>query len=443
MWEGGGDNYWHYYFSRYAYKFPEFFLHHWGKPLFILLSCPFAQFGFYGINVFNIVCGLLSAWITYRFCKELGLNSPWLAIIITLCTPVYFLILQSAMTEPLFSLVFIYTAYLLYKEKYAWGAIIASSVLFSRSEGMFVILVYAVYLLLMRKWKYVPLLGVTFLLYSIIGYFSGHNFFWYFTENPYAEISGYGHGTWDHFFLRYRIIWGRPGCITFVVGFLVLAFLIFRNREYNIFKPLQKNMKVLLLVFFPVLIFSVFHIYAWAEGKYASAGLERVFSCVVPGMTIISMYSVSLLNTQRFHFAVRAVFTIAFLYVFIPETNSFTKYPLVARGPEKVNREAARWFLGERKPGKIVYYAHPAILLFCNYDPFDRAINRECHNVTHDCNFNPAEPFYYFWDSAFSEIGPCGMKLNDLKKCPNLKLLRVFGDGTYALFVFEYSPPKL
>ena len=49
--EGGPDNIWHYYFSKYALTYPDFFLHHWGKPLFIILSTWFAQFGFFGMKV--------------------------------------------------------------------------------------------------------------------------------------------------------------------------------------------------------------------------------------------------------------------------------------------------------------------------------------------------------------------------------------------------------
>ena len=59
MWEGSADNYWHYYFSKYAFQFPKYFLHHWGKPVFILATCVVTQFGFYALTLFNIVCGLL------------------------------------------------------------------------------------------------------------------------------------------------------------------------------------------------------------------------------------------------------------------------------------------------------------------------------------------------------------------------------------------------
>jgi hypothetical protein len=50
-----GDGIMHYFISNASWENPELFLHHWGKPLFILFSSSFAQFGFYGMVIFNII----------------------------------------------------------------------------------------------------------------------------------------------------------------------------------------------------------------------------------------------------------------------------------------------------------------------------------------------------------------------------------------------------
>jgi hypothetical protein len=47
-----GDGIMHYYISNASWQNPSLFLDHWGKPLFILLSSPFSQFGFAGIVFF-------------------------------------------------------------------------------------------------------------------------------------------------------------------------------------------------------------------------------------------------------------------------------------------------------------------------------------------------------------------------------------------------------
>ncbi|MBK7851716.1 MAG: hypothetical protein IPJ66_11425 [Bacteroidetes bacterium] len=59
FYEGGPDTIWHYYFSKYALYNTQFFLHHWGKPFFILLSTWFAQFGFLELKYSMYYAGLL------------------------------------------------------------------------------------------------------------------------------------------------------------------------------------------------------------------------------------------------------------------------------------------------------------------------------------------------------------------------------------------------
>ncbi|MFZ7144285.1 MAG: hypothetical protein ACO1G6_02990, partial [Bacteroidota bacterium] len=151
--EGGADNVWHYYFSRYAPAYPEFFLHHWGKPFFILLSTSFAQFGFYGLQIFNVLVGLSAAIVTYKFGEKLKLKFNWLSIVLLLFTPLYFAIVQSGMTEPLMSLVLVASMYLLYEKKFLVGTILMSFSIYTRTEGSFLTLYVLFYLLLIGKWK--------------------------------------------------------------------------------------------------------------------------------------------------------------------------------------------------------------------------------------------------------------------------------------------------
>jgi hypothetical protein len=442
MWEGGGDNYWHYYFSKYAYTYPKFFLHHWGKPLFILLSSPFAQFGFYGINLFNIICGLLSAWIAFKFCTALGFNMAWVAIPLVLGAPVYFLVIQSAMTEPLFGLILIFSSYLFFKEKYLWGALVASTLIYSRSEGMFILIIYAFFLLLSRKWKYIPFLASAFIIYSLAGYFSGHDFLWYFTENPYKEESVYGHGTWDHFLKKYRVILGLPHTILFIAGSILLLFNIIKKKELNVLASLSGNTKIFILVFIPAMAYSFFHVYAWALGKYASAGLDRVFTAIVPFTSVIGMYAIDLIGSAKLNMYIKKAFSVLLVVFIAYETTSYFKYPLKAYGAEKAERKAAKWFKKVRDPKKTIYYCHPALAFFCDFDPFDTHLNKGCYEFPGNCAQNEKESFYYVWDSDGSEFY-CHHKLEDLKNCPNLKLIRMFQDGDlFKLYFFEFTPSK-
>lgn len=434
--EGGGDNYWHYYFSRYAPSYPKFFLHHWGKPFFILLSTPFSQFGFFALNVFNILCGIFSAWIAYLWCRKLKLGYSFVVIPIILFAPVYTEVIQSALTEPLFSLLIISSAYLLYNEKYILGAIVASFLMYSRSEGTFIIIIFASYLLLIREWKFIPFLATAFMLYSFAGYFSGHDFLWFFTENPYNEVSPYGHGDWNHFTKSYHKIFGKPFMFCFLTGLFLLLRRIYLNKEFLFWKEPKNNFKLFYLLFIPSLAFFLFHTYAWAEGKYASAGLWRVMASIVPIMAVIAMFTVHLL--YRFQYSLSSVLVlICFLVIMIASSFKYLHYPLKAQRDWKAVREASAWLKKYRQPGSVVYYSHIGIMFFADYNPFDKT-NIKClgipekNCITQEKNSKS----YYFWDSAFSEF-ECGNKLSDLEKCESLTKIKEFSEGEFKLVVFE------
>src|SRR5690606_37320198 len=106
--------------------YPSLFLDHWGKPVFTLLSAPFAQFGFKGLLFFNVLCGVLASYLTFRVAKLLQLKESWISIVFVLSMPIYYIMMVSAMTEVLFSLLVIYGIYLFLKEKYIFSSIIFS-----------------------------------------------------------------------------------------------------------------------------------------------------------------------------------------------------------------------------------------------------------------------------------------------------------------------------
>jgi hypothetical protein len=436
--EGGADNYWHYFFSKYSYLYPKFFLHHWGKPLFILLSAPFAQFGFNGIKLFNILCGILSSLICYRFCKELGLKYSWLVIPILIFTPVYFLVLQTALTEPLFSLALVFSCYLLYKESFLAGAIVASFLLFSRTEGLFILIYFSFYLLLIKKWKYIPLLSTGFIIYALIGFISGHSFFWFFTEMPYSVDSPYGHGDWLHFFKFYKNIWGEPHLLLLLPGILLLILNSIKNKELNVFKNVSNDAKIVLLILAPAVMFFGFHVVAWKYGKFASAGLERVFACIIPFTAILCVYAFDVFTKLKFPKWIVYLAVVVYLFFIVSYPFNVYHFPLKAVSDEKAEREAAEWFKKNRKDGYTIYYAHPAIVFYADLNPFDIVNNKECFAYYKDCAIEKKKPFYYFWDSAFSEFS-CNTSTADLERC-GMKRIKEFKEDNFQLYIYEFIP---
>ena len=72
---GGADDVNHYQLARYAFQHPEFFLDQWGKPFFTALMAPFAQLGFNGVRIFNVLAGTLAIYLTYRMALQLKLKN--------------------------------------------------------------------------------------------------------------------------------------------------------------------------------------------------------------------------------------------------------------------------------------------------------------------------------------------------------------------------------
>ncbi len=435
--EGGADNIWHYYFSRYALEYPQFFLHHWGKPFFILLSTSFSQFGFYGLQMFNIIVGLAASIITYKFCDALNIKFSWYSIILLLFTPLYFVILQSGMTEPLMSLVLVAAIYLLYQEKFLAGALLMSFSIYTRTEGTFLTVYILLYLLLIGKWKYIPLLGVGFLIYSFVGKFSGHDFLWFFTENPYKAESPYGHGGWLDMIQRYKVIWGTPQTILLVISLLILIYSCLSSIKLFDRKKLNANFKILLLVAFPALLFVIFHVVAWRYGKFASMGLERVLASVSPLFVILCCYGINKLISEKLSHKFSLPIIILFLLFVIRSTFETYKYPLKANYDVKVEFETAKWFKTNFDQNCVIYYAHPGIVFYTDRNPFDKKLNIEQFDLNVDNITDKSLPTYIFWDSQFSESS-CRLKLNDLLNSPKVKLIHpLIEDSGFKMYVFE------
>lgn len=412
--EGGSDNIWHYYFSKYAFQYPNLFLHHWGKPLFILLSSPFAQFGFFGITIFNILCGILSAIFSYKILNHLHVKFSWFIAPLLIFSPLYFTILQSSLTEPLFSLVLITATYFYFKNKFALATVIISFILFSRSEGFFIIGCFLLFLIISKQWKFIPLLLTGFLIYSTVGFFMGHDFFWFFTENPYALKSPYGHGHFLDMFGSAKSIWGLPFFFLWIFSSIVLFILFIKQKHYFFWKPLNETSYIFYLLFIPSFVFLLFHLIVWHFGMFGSAGLHRVMASVFPSFAVLSIWGINKVVFSKFTNVISLSFIGVFLVLHLQTPFLFTSYPLKATGGEKIEIEAAKWFKTISPDSCIIYYSHAGIIYNLNKNPFDKKHHIEMFGFNEASKIHKSLPTYVFWDSEFSEFA-CGVTQKNIE----------------------------
>jgi len=220
---GGADDIGHYRRSRYAFQFPEFFLYHWGKPFFTALSSPFAQLGFKGIRIFNVLAGTLAAYFTYRTALLLKFKYPVLAIFLIISSPLYTVLMLSGMTEILGSLVLILSIFLFFKKKYIWSAVVLSFMPFVRNEAMVILPLFFIALVWLKQWKAIPFLAFGFIFYSIVGGFYYDDFLWVVNEMPYrGNAQGiYGSGELLHYVKASKYIVGLPLAVLIPAGLIV------------------------------------------------------------------------------------------------------------------------------------------------------------------------------------------------------------------------------
>jgi hypothetical protein len=142
---------------------------------------------------------------------------------------------------------------------------------------------------------------------------------------------------------------------------------------------------------------------------------------------------------DRFSKSSSAILFCIFFIVVYPF--SWYDLPLKAKAEEKAAQEAAAWLKENRKDNRVVYYAHPAIIFYAGLNPFDKTVNKECFDYYKECDIEKDKPFYYFWDSAFSEFA-CGHSLSVIEQCSGMKQIKEFNADGFRIYVYEFVPRR-
>ncbi len=276
-----GDSVHHYLFARYAPVHPALFMDHWAKPLYVLLASPFAQLGFIGAKMFNVLAMMGAMWLTYLTARSLNLKNAAAAAVLMMFAPLCYVLTFSGLTEPLFALFVAAAVYYSATQRYLAACLLVSFLPFVRSEGLVIIGVFGLYFLLKKKWKLLPLLMLGHVVYSVAGYFAHHDLGWVFKKIPYATLgSVYGSGELSHFVIELFYVVGTPIYVLFCLGLLKCVWDIFQEKTH-------RDERLLILLGFGA--FFVFHSLAWHWGLFNSMGLNRVLVGVLPLIALIAL----------------------------------------------------------------------------------------------------------------------------------------------------------
>jgi hypothetical protein len=288
-----GDSIAHFLYSRDAFLYPKYFFNHWAKPLFVLISAPFAQLGWGSMKLMNLVFLTVSLIFTYQLACRWRIAYAWLAPVFVVAQHRVLTHSLSSLTEPMFAFGLVWSVWLYERERFFWATLIASFLPFVRSEGLIILCVLMVYLLVKRQWKFFPVLSVGHIVYALAGSVQHKSLFWVFNTMSYATLDHvYGVGEWHHFIINMPWVTGGFVYFILIIGLIDgLRRLVLFLQSKSVF-----NTNELWLVYGIFIAYVIAHSLFWMFGIFASQGLMRVMLCVAPMMGIICLRGIGLIT---------------------------------------------------------------------------------------------------------------------------------------------------
>lgn len=435
---GGGDDISHYNIARGALKYPRLFLDLWGKPVFTFLSSPFAQFGIHGMQLFNIILGLITSYLLVLIARELGYKNAWLVVPFTCLAPLYMSMMSTGMTEILFGFFLVISAYLFFKDRDILSAVLISFLPFVRNEGIIIIPLYLCAFMIFRKWKAIPFLFTGTLILTIAGFFYYKDWLWIIHKWPYGDTSGiYGHGDFLFFIKQGKWILGIPLIILFLAGLIINLYRFLKNLKLR----LTPELKEFLVILGPLVLYLFAHSYAWWKGTMGSGGLTRFMTAIIPLAAIYSLQGFNFFVQFIARGKIMNIIATVIVLILVVRT-SVRLYPIPYRltDEQKLAQEASGW-LKENALGKgVIYYCDPHIQYFLGADYYNKTIVKQYLPNPKNPSKDIPEGSYIVWDAHY--LANEGMvSKSSLLADPALKLVRLYqpDDSVTTLGGYNYE----
>ncbi|GAB4252876.1 MAG: hypothetical protein Kow0079_08000 [Vicingaceae bacterium] len=387
-----GDGIMHFLYAKYAINQPELYFNNWAKQLFTLLSSPFAQIGFDGMVIFNLIVYFFTCFFAYKIGEILNLKGLLLIPFLFLSSPVYFILLQSGMTEPLFALFITITVYHFLKKQFYWSTALLSFTIFLRPEAYIIIPIYGIYLIIKKPTACLFLLlgPITYWLISSLFF---NDFLWWFNQPYYNDVSNiYGHGDLFHFIKNFNNIFGLVLSVIFIFSFIILLSKAIKKKNLK-----ENKLELFLLIFIPVFGVIGAHSFLWWKGAKGSLGLIRVIGTIIPltsigGVTFINFLKI---KKQLLHYILISLLILANIQL---ANNFFTKQPYDEA--QLVEKNAGIWLKENKQKFSNIYLNDAVIIYYGEINPFNNQfhlLNGE-YLKTHSLQENDL----IVWDAHFS-----------------------------------------
>lgn len=434
-----GDGVQHYLIAKYAIKYPLLFLDHWGKPVYTLLCMPFAQGGFLGSNIYNLLCNTATSLCAYSIAHKMGLKNAWVGFLFVFYSPLLFMTNFSGLTEPTFALILTGTVLLFLNSNFVAGALLISFLPFARTEGFFIIPLFGIYLITLKQWKALFFCGFATVLYSIIGGLALGDFLWIMHQNPYkGAVDIYGKGPLLHFVAANDRLFGLPLVVLFLLGCTSLISDKITNK--NFFRIMY------ILVLGSFIVYFVMHSVFWWKGLFGSLGLHRVMAGVAPMVGIIALSGFNFLSKYlslklNFHKIITSLIVAAVILY------PFKQYrpPLKPDTELQVLINTSNWIKSHAiNTNQKVYCMYPMLGMLLNVDPFDHTkYISTCMLKYKDFSSALQAGDLILWDSHFGN--ECGFLPSDISVLPRVKKIASFNqinrsNSEFEVVVYTVAP---
>ena len=398
---GGADPFTHFVMARWSFTHPTLFFDQWGKPLYTIFVAPFTLIGFKWAVAFNIILSVASGFLVYKSALKLKIKNAWLGIVFTVFTPIFFYISFSTLTEIMFAFVGTLSVYLFISKKYYASVIVMSFIPFARTEGIIFFPILIAALVLVKKYKFIPLLLVGFVVMAFAGYTVMNDILWPINTIPYAADSSgiYGQGELSHFLMYLPYLLGFTLIILFVIGVLN-GFNIASGNLWS-----HNAATVFLLTGISIGYFSA-HSVVWAFGMGGSAGLIRVIAGVTPTVALVALWGFDSLMSP-ISSKPRITFGIAVLLGLFVIQQAFSKnnYPINDGVEMQVVRKATHYLKQTELDTNFIIYYNPIVAYLLDIDPYSRVRGKERFDDPNNFDVNTPKGTIFIWESHFSPFG--------------------------------------